>query len=318
MKRIKPPRLIVTVVMASNNEQSLTLKGATLNDSQYSYSAVKVSKTGAKSVNFKNNSTNGKLYVETPLMLTWGVNENEWVEGTKTYDMSLQFPRNGDSNYNESTVGFLKAMQDLEEKVKSDAITNCKEWFSKSKMSAEVIDALWSPMLKYPKNQETGEPDKSREPTLRVKIPVYDGEFRCELYNTSEPPEQVFPDLESGNTPKTLVQKGQNVALVIECGGIWFANGKFGVTWRLVQGVLQPRASIYGKCHINLGSSERKAMREQAEELANEDNNNTVEDSDDENESLKTQVTQEVASEIEEVKPKKTRKVVKKKKESNE
>ena len=306
----------------ANNQDSLVLSGATLTDKEYSYSAVKVSKTGAKSVNFKNNSTSGKLYLSTPLMLTWGVNENEWVEGSKTYDMSLQFPRSTDSNFSESTSGFLKAMQHLEDKVKGDAITNAKEWFNKSKMSAEVVDALWSPMLKYPKNQETGEPDKSREPTLRVKLPVYDGDFRCELYDTSEPPVQLYPDPEGGNTPATLIQKGQNVALVIECGGIWFANGKFGVTWRLVQAVLQPRTSIYGKCHINLGSSERKQMIDQAKQLVAKEESENVEDSDEETEEPavvekkeeKPPVVEESEEPKVEKKVKKVRKVVKKKK----
>ena len=47
--------------------------------------------------------------------------------------------------------------KELEAQIKADAIANSKDWFNKSKMSAEVVDALWSPMLKYPKNQATGE-----------------------------------------------------------------------------------------------------------------------------------------------------------------
>ena len=42
-------------------------------------------------------------------------------------------------------------------------------------MSSEVIDALWTPMLKYPKDQETGEFDYSRPPTLRLKLPIWEG-----------------------------------------------------------------------------------------------------------------------------------------------
>jgi hypothetical protein len=43
---------------------------------------------------------------------------------------------------------------------------------------------------------------------------------------------------------------------MIQCGGIWFANGKFGVTWRFVQGIIQPRLSMRGKCHLSLTSSD--------------------------------------------------------------
>ena len=66
---------------------------------------------------------------------------------------------------------------DREQKIKEDARTNCKEWLGKAIMSEEVIDALWSPMLKYPKNPYTDEPDTSRAPTLRVTLEYYDGKF---------------------------------------------------------------------------------------------------------------------------------------------
>jgi hypothetical protein len=46
---------------------------------------------------------------------------------------------------------------------------------------------------------------------------------------------------------------------MIQCGGIWFANGKFGITWRFVQCVIRPRVSMHGKCHLSLSSSESSA-----------------------------------------------------------
>ena len=81
--------------------------------------------------------------------------------------------------------------------MKQDAVANSKEWLNKTKVSAEVVDALWTPMLRYPKNQETGEPDMDRPPTLRVKLPYYDDEFKCELYNMQQ--ERVFPSPSSEN-----------------------------------------------------------------------------------------------------------------------
>ena len=63
----------------------------------------------------------------------------------------------------------------------------------------------------------------------------------------------------------SLIQKGQNIAVVMRAGGVWFANGKFGVTWKLVQAVVQPRATLKGRCHISLGSAERDLMRQSAE-----------------------------------------------------
>ena len=235
------------------------LNGHSLSADQWSYGKTRVNKSGGKNVPLRNAATKKTLYLSTPLMLTWGVNENDYDgSGKFSYDMSLQFPREQDSNFNDATKGFLAGLQELEAQIKADAIKNSKDWFNKSKMSAEVVDALWSPMLKYPKNQATGEPDTTRAPTLRVKLPFWDEQFTCELYDTSG--QQVFPDESSDDTPKDLVQKGQNVALVIECGGIWFANGKFGVTWRLVQAVVKPQETFKGKCHLFLSESEKERI----------------------------------------------------------
>ena len=34
----------------------------------------------------------------------------------------------------------------------------------------------------------------------------------------------------------------------------------FGTTWKLVQGVVQPRASLKGKCHIKLDSASKQRL----------------------------------------------------------
>ena len=168
-------------------------------------------------------------------MLTWGVNtwEPDTPGGRTSYDMALQFPKSR-LRYTRNNMPFLAAMQEMESKIKADAVENSKEWFNKAKMSAEVIDALFSPMLKYPKGDD-GEPDTSRAPTLKVKIPYYDNNFNVELYDMDSVP--LFPNTENPDlSPVDLIQKGQNVALVIQSGGIWFANGKFGTTWRACTG----------------------------------------------------------------------------------
>ena len=294
------------------------LNGHSLNTDQWSYGKTRVNKSGGKNVPLRNAATKKTLYLSTPLMLTWGVNENDFNgDGKFNYDMSLQFPREQDSNFNDATKGFLAGLKELEAQIKADAIVNSKDWFNKSKMSAEVVDALWSPMLKYPKNQATGEPDTTRYPTLRIKLPYWDEQFTCELYDTSG--QQVFPDESSDDTPKDLVKKGQNVALVIECGGIWFANGKFGVTWRLLQAVLQPKAGLRGKCHIALDGATKQRLVDEAEELDDGedddevevvDSDEDVEEEDDDDES-QSSIKQEVAAEVKKA-PKVVKKVVKK------
>ena len=224
----------------------------------FKYAAPKANKSGGKSIGIQSTSTNKSLHLSTPLMMTWGCSgyENPQTGNIESYDLSLQFPREQDGNFNEDTQGFLEAMKAYEERIKSDAVANSKDWFGKSKMTREVVDALFTPMLKYPKDRDTGDFDYTRTPTLRVKVPYYDGEFKVEIYDLNQ--NMIFPDPSQPDlTPVELIQKTQNVALVIQSGGIWFANGKFGTTWRLVQAVVQPKASILGNrtCHVMLNSS---------------------------------------------------------------
>ena len=210
-------------------------------------------------------------------MLTWGV--NEWTDdnsGRKTYDMSLQFPTPEYANTN--TTQFLENMMALEEHIKETAVSKSKEWFNKAKMSAEVVDALWTPMLRYTKNKETGEPDKTKMPSMKVKLPYYDGKFEFELYDNNG--ESIFNAQMNDNHPSELIPKASNVAIVLQCGGIWFANGKFGVTWRLVQGLVKPRASLKGKCHILLDAEEQTTLNKQV--VADEEAVTDVPDSDEE------------------------------------
>ena len=241
------------------------------------FGTPKVNASGGKNVPIYNAVAKKGLTLQSPLMLTWGV--NEWTDdnsGRKTYDMSLQFPNEQYSN--ENTKQFFENMNALENHIKDQAVQNSKEWFNKAKMSAEVVDALWTPMLRYTKNKETGEPDKSKMPTMKIKLPYYDGKFEFELYDNSG--KSIFNEQMNDRHPSELIPKSSNVAIVVQCGGIWFANGKFGVTWRLVQGLVKPRPSLKGKCHIQLDAEEQTKLETQV--VADEEAVTDVPDSDEE------------------------------------
>ena len=300
--------------------EKMIVEGSKFNaKSDVQFTKPKVLNSGSKTVGILNSKTKKTLYLSTPLMLTWGINENDFDgSGRKTYDLSLQFPRDQDSNFSEETKNLLQSMEEYEKMIKDTAMNSSKEWFGKTKMSEDVVEALFTPMLKYPKDQSTGEPDKMRAPTLRVKIPYYDNVFKIELYDTER--ELLFPNVDNSSLlPTQVIDKGQNIAVVIQSGGVWFANGKFGTTWKLVQAVVQPRESLYGKCHINLDSKAKERLRKEAEERevdgVDEVDDVMVNDSDEEVEKVvPAEVTVDV-EETEEEKPVEVKKkrVVKKK-----
>ena len=290
--------------------------------SDISYAKAKINPSGGKNIAIMNGKVRKNTMLSTPLMLTWGMSEfNDDKTGKRSFELSLQFP-NAEYPDRDGEV-FLEKMKEFETKVKADAVTNAKDWFGKPKMSAEVVDALWTPMLKYPKNKESGEFDYARAPTLRVKVPYWDGDWKVELYDMEQ--RQLWPS-EDLDSPVELIPKLTKVACVIQCGGIWFANGKFGVTWKLFQAVVKPPTSLRGKCHIRLteGDKERMAsapgnVREDEQHDDDDDNATTgvtVQDSDDEPESKPAAVVSEPVATLPAAPTKKT--IVRKKKASTD
>lgn len=304
----------------TDNTDTMIVFGPEFNPEQDTiFTKPKINPSGGKNVGILYGPTKKSTYISTPLMMTWGINEyTDDRTGKKTYDLALQFPREQDANYSADTREFLSSLQAFEAKIKADAIKNSKEWMNKAKLTESVVDALWTPMLRYPKD-ENGDPDMSKMPTLKVKVPYWEGVFKTEMYDMNE--RVLFPDpTDEKITPLTFIQKNTNIALVIQNGGIWFANGKFGTTWKMVQAVVQPKATLRGKCHIHLGSGEKARLTKASEDAASEDeavDATAAEDSDEEldQEDIASEVQAEVKKAEVEAPPKKkvVKKVVKKK-----
>jgi hypothetical protein len=222
------------------------------------YSKCKINASGGKSVGIYNSQTGQSLFVGTPLLMTWGLQQyTDEKTGKVSYEMALQFPN--DDFETAETRAFLKSMTDFENKLKADALTNSKDWFAKPKMTPDAIDALFTPILKVPMDKLTCEKDLSKKPTMRIKMPFWQGKWEgVEIYNTDG--SCLFPSAADPNaSPMEIITKLSHMKTMIQCGGLWFANGKFGVTWRFVQGMIQPRLSMRGKCHLSLSSSESSA-----------------------------------------------------------
>lgn len=265
------------------------------------YSSPKANPQGGKNVNILNKTTKSKLRIQTPLMLTWGA--GEYVDektgiGNGKFDMALQFPN--DEFASPETDEFLKTMTAFQNKIKTDALANSKEWFGKIHKSAEIIDELFSPMIKFPNFKGTREPDYSKKPSLKVKVPLWEGTWKCEVYDEDGNP--LFPNPNKEITPLDFIKKGSNVAVIIQFGGIWFINGNFGVSWQLVQAVVQkPKADLTGKCYIRLKKTEKDKLVADAPppvELAETKEESTLVDDSDEEEEDEPQYSAEKVDEV--------------------
>ena len=289
------------------------IDGTNINTSVFSYSPPKAHASGGKVVNLYNKNVRESLTISTPLILTWGAQEGKDTQGNMTgkWTMSLQFPNAEYSNADADA--FLKSMRALEAKVKADAMTYSKEWFGKTITSAEVMDEKFNVMLRHPKKEKGSiEVDENKPPTLTVKIPCWSGVWQSEIYD--EEGEQLFVKSKTAShvTPLDFLKPKTHVICLLQCGGLWFVNGKVSITWNLKQAIVQkPKTSAIaeGTCFLRIKPADKEKLKSlpPPEEDVDPDgavSSTIVEDSDDEREvpsAPKTQVVEAVAPIVEKV-----------------
>jgi len=265
------------------------LNGSNFNVEEITYSPLRVSPQGGKNIKLISAVNRRWIMMTTPLMDTYGasdyVDPNTGI-GNGKYSMSLLFKGTG-----EDTQKFLENMTALEDKIKKDALKHSKEWFGKLYTSSEVLEALWSPMLKYSKDPATGEANKSKPPYINVKLQKYSDKWNCEVYDERGNIQYPLEDI-TASSPLDLIPPSteKRVRCVLQCGGIWITNGKFTVTWELKQVAVQAQAPpLMGqkKCYVPIVSSEDVVtkpalVRSSTIHLTGETNIITAQESDDE------------------------------------
>jgi hypothetical protein len=215
------------------------------------YMPPKVNDKGGKAINVISTQSSRSLHITTPPLTTFGI--SDWVdekgESDGKYSISLVFPNNDYSN--KASDDFLQKLKDFENQVLDDAVRNSESWWGEE-MSREVVKHTFFPFLKYSKNKDTKKVDMTKPPTIRAKVPCYNGKWAVEIYNTKS--ELIFPCSNDMLSPVDFVQKLSNVACVLQCSGIWIGGKGWGLTWKLIQCVVKPRevVSVYGKCHVEL------------------------------------------------------------------
>jgi len=246
----------------SSAAKPVVLSSADWSPSSVKFMPPKVNERGGKSISIISKQTNRSLHISTPMMMTWGIADfiGDNGESDGKFSISLNFPN--DEYKKPATDKFLQQLKDFENYILDAAVTNSELWWGEE-MSREVCKHTFFPFLKYSKNKDTKKIDLSKPPSIRAKVPFYDGKWNVELYDTKE--NLIFPCDNQNLTPVDFVPKLSQVACVLQCGGIWIGGKGWGLTWKLIQSVVKPRevVSVYGKCHIQLSSEDRDTIDNQ-------------------------------------------------------
>jgi hypothetical protein len=191
--------------------------------------------------------------------------------------------------------------------LKKKALENSQSWFKK-KMSEELINELYTPLVKVSLDLETGEPNGKYPDSFGFKVVKRDNKFKdFSIYDNHK----VVFDVEGKDGPPVdlanVLMKGTLIKAVLKCNGIWVANGKFGCTWRAEQ--IRAKVPEGGLREFAIESD---SDDEDEDSGVVEAKPNMIEDSSDEEKEEKEE--DEV---VEEPEPKKKRKLKVKKKDAN-
>lgn len=244
--------------------KNIVLPTANWSTSAIKYMPPKPNKNGGKAISIISTQTNRSLCIVTPSMMTWGISDFANDEGIRDgrFNISLCFPM--EDRATEATNLFMQKLREFEEKVLDDVVANSRSWIGQP-MSREIAKFNMTTSLKYSKNRDTGEIDYSKPPSIRAKVAKWEDKWNVEIYDTHN--NLKFPCEDHSVEPSEFVPKLSSVVCILQCGGIWVAAGKWGITWKLVQCVVKPRevVNILGNktCLIELSAEDRVAIENQ-------------------------------------------------------
>ena len=197
-----------------------------LSTSKITITAPKVLESGAKASYL--NYEGGKLIVQTALAMSlpFGLSVyDKNPSGTPEYSVDLSF-RGADTN--PEIKAFQAKMSELDNFMIDQGVKNCKAWF-KSDLKREVVQAFYTPIVKFAKDKEGNL--QPYPPTLKAKLRKIKDDFEAKFYDVSG---KAYKD-----TPiEDLLPKNAQVTCLLECGGVWFAGSKYGLTFRVKQVVV--------------------------------------------------------------------------------
>jgi hypothetical protein len=212
-----------------------------VNVSKLKFSEPKSLTNGSRTVYI--NYEGAKLQIQTPIQsvpygfMDWSEQNNagkkadEVVQTTKKYDMHLSFR---DYDTNPKMKALYDKMLEIEKRVIDEAFEKRESWLQDDyEGSLHLVKKLFVPIVKYDIDKKTKKIVGKYPPTMKVKLP-YDSKndvFAFECHDMEGEPLDF----------KTIVDviKGAKARLIIELSGIWFAGGKYGCTWKVINGMFQ-------------------------------------------------------------------------------
>jgi hypothetical protein len=198
--------------------------------SKVSVSQPKVLESGGK-LAYVNYGDSRSLMIQTPsLPSPFGMSVFD-KNGPPKYSLDLALRGYQD---NTKVKAFYNALTSLDEFMIDLGVKNSKLWF-KADMKREIVQAFYTPIVKFGRDKDGNQ--TPYPPNVKIQLRKNrEGGFETEFYGeeAKSNPKAKALDLEE-NPLETFLVKKVEVTALMQCTGVWFAGGKYGLSWKAVQ-----------------------------------------------------------------------------------
>jgi len=192
--------------------------------SKVSFSQLKTLDSGGKQAYV--NYDGGKFLFQTPaLTLPYGMSTYDKAGPIK---YSAELSLRGYDEAGTKAKEIYDALLALDEFMVEQGVKNSRSWF-KADLSRDVIRAFYTPIIKWSKDKEGNV--KPYPPGIKVTLKKNGDNFDVKMYDANK--EEYH-----GVSVDDLLVKGAVARCVMQCTGVWFAGGKYGLSWKAVQMVM--------------------------------------------------------------------------------
>jgi hypothetical protein len=146
-------------------------------------------------------------------------------QGPPKYSVDLKLRGYDDPTNHPKTATIYNAFHALDEFMLDQGVKNSATWFKGTK-SREVLSELYTPVVRFSVDSEGNR--KPYPPTLKVQLRKRDDKFEADIYDENKRSLNDIP-LED------IIVKGTVLTALIQCTGVWFAGGKYGLSWKAIQ-----------------------------------------------------------------------------------
>ena len=203
--------------------------------SDIQFSEPRPNKQGGKSISFKYLSQN--VQFRFPQLGFPGgclVKENENKDGSTTTSYTMSASLQGCDSYGREpatgTDDVSKAynfLREFQEAVIQAAVANSAAWFGKKRGEESIRDSFNKFLsVSVDKTNDGWVPNGKYPPSLRFKLPVYDGKVSMDVIDSEDNTIALAPTELQGALPKGSQAK------IIAQGSIYIIGQGFGLTWR--------------------------------------------------------------------------------------